>query len=102
MSMHQILEKAINSHLLWVETFQIELANGKVSERSRDAGYDDLCGFGVWLYGLSSDTKCTSEYRNVKNLHYEFHMVAGEIVQLLQREEFDKVKDLIEGDYTDI
>lgn len=102
MSMEETLENAINTHVQWVERFQLDLADGKLSERAREVGYDDLCEFGIWLYGLSESIKRTPEYRRVKNLHYDFHSVAGEVVKLLGLEQFEKASQLITGEMEEI
>ncbi|MCX6270335.1 MAG: CZB domain-containing protein [Bacteroidetes bacterium] len=42
---------------------------------------DNACEFEKWLYSLSVDEKSSIDYNNVKNLHAEFHKIAGDILQ---------------------
>ena len=100
MTMKQVISDAIASHLDWTQTFNKEIASGKLSERTYSAGYDDLCAFGKWLYSLDDDTKYQPAYRKVKDLHYQFHTVAGEIVELMKHRAFARAKRLLESDYT--
>lgn len=99
MSMRKIISDAIASHLEWTETFKRSIASGKVSEKARIAGYDDLCEFGKWLYSLDDAVKHLPAYRKVKDLHYQFHATAGQIVTLMNSAAFAEATLLLGGGY---
>jgi len=99
MSMRQIIGDAMASHLAWTETFKASIASGKVSEKARTAGYDDLCDFGKWLYSLDDSVKHQPAYRKVKDLHYQFHATAGQIVSLMKSAAFAEATLLLDSNY---
>ena len=102
MNMEQLIEKAITAHQVWTEKFEADLADCSVPEHLEMALYDDLCDMGKWLYGLEDDVKRQSDYRKVKNLHHDFHSVAGEIVLLMKLKQFKKARELLSGEYISI
>ena len=93
------INAAIEAHLAWTERFNDAIAHRVLPEAIRNAGYDDLCAFGKWLYGLDDQAKHSSYYRKVKDLHYRFHNEAAEIVRLMERSFFDDAKARLAGDY---
>ena len=97
--MLQIIDDAIASHLAWADKFEVAIASGEVSEGMRVAGYDDLCEFGKWLYSLDDSVKHQAAYRKVKDLHYQFHSVSGQVVELMNSNAFSKAQQLIESSY---
>lgn len=99
MTMCQIISDAVTTHLAWAETFEAAITSGAVSESMRVAGYDDLCKFGKWLYSLDDSVKHQESYRKVKDLHYQFHVVSGQVVELMISEAFLEARQLIEGNY---
>lgn len=97
--MEQLIEKAITAHQVWTEKFEADLADSTVPEHFEIASYDDLCDVGKWLYGLDDEVKHQPDYRKVKNLHHDFHSVAGEIVQLMKLKQFKAARELLDGEY---
>lgn len=97
--MRQNIEAAIESHQAWTETFLNAIESQKITEAIANSGYDDLCGFGKWLYSLDDETKHRPAFRRVKDQHYRFHLEAAEIVSLMEGARFAEARTKLAGDY---
>ena len=92
MDMKRVIDEAIATHQQWADTFRAEIAAQALTERTRNASYDDLCEFGKWLYGLDDG----------QNLHHDFHSIAGELVALILMKQYPMAERLIEGEYAEV
>src|SRR5450756_300924 len=82
------ISKAIRSHKLWKVKLSASIKSGTVTADALDAGRDDICDFGRWLYGVTipKDAQYDPHYIRVQLLHAKFHKCAGKVVYLLSEE----------------
>lgn len=97
--MKKIIREAADSHLAWTEQFRASIKARTISEEVATCAYDDLCGFGKWLYNLDEPVKVSPAYRRVKDMHYRFHAEAAEIVRLMKAGRFNEATAHLAGDY---
>lgn len=95
--MKKVFSDAVESHLAWTQAFADAIGKAEVSEAIRLCGYDDLCTFGKWLYGLDDAVKLDPAYRRTKDLHYRFHVEAAQIADLMLVLQFEQAKQALHG-----
>jgi len=80
----EVLENAIAAHSSWKSRLRTAVSTGKFDVPVNTVKSDNQCEFGKWLYGpeLSASDKQTAHYRNVKQLHAQFHLDAAKVVEL--------------------
>jgi methyl-accepting chemotaxis protein len=78
----EAIDLALNSHALWKERLLEAITIGQSEFQVSVVKRDNACQFGKWLYGISEDEKSSQEYKNIRNLHAEFHRIAGGILEL--------------------
>ena len=99
MSSHELyaaISAAIGSHGLWKAQLRAAIKEGSHEMTPEQAGANNLCEFGQFLVHLDSQTKSTSLYREVFQLHSDFHKEAMAILFLAQagkRAEAEKAMD---------
>jgi len=76
------IDAAIGAHGLWKMRLRTAVRSGKCDVSAHDAGCDDKCKFGQWLYSssLSPALKNGVPYQVVRRLHAEFHRTAGDVL----------------------
>ncbi len=81
----QEIDKAIGAHGMWKTRLKMAIDTGKVDTPVETIRMDNQCVFGKWLYGttLSSADKSSSDYKNIKTLHAEFHKTAASVAELV-------------------
>jgi hypothetical protein len=94
--------EAIAAHLQWVQLFTAAAETGTLTESLDRSGYDDLCGFGMWLYSQDDAIKLTVDFRRVKDLHYRFHVEAALIASQLKAGHFERARQMLGGDFAEI
>lgn len=97
---------AVNAHLKWKSRLQACITHGHHPEGKLDpltVALDDQCALGIWLNG---DAKKTFgryvSYHALKDEHLKFHVLAGEVVSLVQSKNMEQAVTLMEGDYAKI
>jgi hypothetical protein len=76
-----MIDKAILAHKEWKNRLESAIAMGHSDFKPAIVMKDNVCEFGKWLYSLSVDEKSSENYDIVRNLHAEFHKIAGDILQ---------------------
>ena len=78
------LDKAIGAHGMWKTRLKQAIATGQSEVSVATIQQDNQCAFGKWLYGttLSSQDKTSSHYKNVRQLHAQFHETAARVASL--------------------
>lgn len=97
--MKEVIQLAIESHLAWTAAFESALDDKRVTASISTCAYDDLCAFGKWLYSLDDEIKHRPAYRRVKDLHYRFHVEAGQILRMMKAGSYAEAKAHLAGDY---
>ena len=97
--MKEVIQLAIDSHLAWTLAFRQAIDQERVPREFSSCGYDDACSFGKWLYSLDDDIKHRPAYRRVKDLHYRFHVEAGEILRSMRAADFGDARFRLGQDY---
>lgn len=93
------ISKAIAAHKQWIHGLSEALARQELSPAMKHAGYDDMCEFGIWLYGLDESIKVTQSFRLVKDLHYRFHQEAELVVEAALGGDFAGARLLSDGPF---
>ncbi len=91
------INAAIIAHGSWKQRLR-DLINGKDSDIDPEkAGTDNNCKFGKWLYGdtLSEEDKSNEFYKQVKNMHSEFHLKVKEIIDLVRSNRKEDAEGII-------
>lgn len=78
------IDKAIGAHGMWKTRLKQGIATGKFDTPVDTIRVDNQCAFGKWLYGSSlvPGDKTSNHYKNVKDLHAEFHRTAAKVAEL--------------------
>ncbi|NIZ15685.1 CZB domain-containing protein [Phaeobacter sp. HF9A] len=88
------ISEAIKAHGTWKLRLKTASNGGKLDVPSQDICRDDKCKFGQWLHapGTKSGMAGDANYERTKQLHAEFHKVAGAIAQKIERGDRDGAK----------
>ena len=76
------IDAALAAHSQWKKRLQDAIENGKSEFKPEVVKTDNACQFGQWLYSLPTQVQKTSDFIKVKQLHADFHAIAGEILNL--------------------
>ena len=94
----EAIDSALNQHELWKERLKEAIKTGQSEFQVIVVKRDNACKFGKWLYGISDAEKSHREYKNIRDLHAEFHRIAGEILDLaLKGDKDEALKRLEQG-----
>jgi hypothetical protein len=98
----QELDKAIGAHGMWKSRLKTAVTTGKTDAPVSTIRVDNECAFGKWLYGatLTASDKATADYKAVKDLHAQFHKLAGQVAELATSGKQDDADKLLSGDFT--
>jgi hypothetical protein len=106
MALKEEITKAIGAHGMWKARLRTAIDTGKSDTNVADAGKDNGCAFGQWLYGPTIDAtaKGGGDFKEVQKLHAEFHKAAGQVLQLaLQGKKTEAEKLLaLDGGFSDV
>jgi hypothetical protein len=78
----EAIDAALVAHGHWKQHLQDATAAGWSEFSPDDIKRDDICQFGRWLYSLPPEVKGSKDFVHVKELHAEFHRIAGNILAL--------------------
>jgi len=92
MALKEEITKAIGAHGMWKARLRTAIDTGKSDTNVADAGKDNGCGFGQWLYGptIEAAAKGGADFKEVQKLHAEFHKAAAQVLQLAFAGEEDR------------
>lgn len=97
--MKEVIQLAIESHRAWTAAFEAALEAGRATSEFSTCAYDDLCPLGKWLYSLDGEIKHSPRYLRVKDLHYRFHVEAGQVLTLLKADQLGAARQRLDADY---
>jgi len=95
------IDKAIGAYGAWKARLKSTIASGKTEIPVTAIRVDNECAFGKWLYGqtLTASDKATPDYRTVKDLHAQFHKVAGRVAESAVAGKKDEAERLLAGEF---
>jgi hypothetical protein len=95
------IEQAISAHRQWMAQLRQAVFDALSGIDVQSIRADNNCEFGKWLHGpsLSSDEQLTDHYLEVRQLHAEFHELAGRIVELAAAGQVAESYTLLYGEY---
>lgn len=76
------MKAALDAHLAWTKRLEDSL-NGTSNETldAATVSSDCKCALGQWLYGVAREQFAgSSEYQELRQVHADFHLKAGEIL----------------------
>ncbi len=78
------IEQAIGAHAIWMSHLRQAVLDAPLGIDIQSIRRDDQCEFGKWLHGarVSAEDRDTESYRQVRELHVEFHATAGQVIEL--------------------
>lgn len=82
MVMKENIDAALDAHAQWKKRLVDAVNAGKSEFDPAVVKKDDQCQFGKWLYSLPPGDKASDDFTKARQLHADFHKVAGEILQL--------------------
>ena len=75
------LKDAINGHISWVTNWKTALKNRDYEKFQPEmVCKDDQCYLGKWLCSIEDKLNQYSKYREVKDKHAQFHLLAADII----------------------
>lgn len=79
------IERAIGAHGMWKTRLKSAIVSGMCDTPASTIRAENQCEFGKWLLGpdIPTAVKAAPSYREVRKLHAEFHVRAGEVAALV-------------------
>jgi methyl-accepting chemotaxis protein len=96
------INTAIASHELWKTRLLNAIETGSSEWVPRTVKADNQCDFGKWLYTCPADEEPLPHYNVIKQLHAQFHMEAGRILEIALLGNKDNAIAELEGKYTQL
>jgi hypothetical protein len=82
MSVKEDIKDAIGTHVMWKAKLIDAIKRGASDLKVEVVSADNQCAFGKWLYGTSlTGAQKTAGYLACRQMHAEFHRVAGEVLR---------------------
>lgn len=95
--MREELNEALGRHAAWKMRLR-EAAATKEADLPVDMiKRDDCCKFGKWLRGLPADVRNSDQAKEVRELHANFHIVAGGVAAQIAGGQFDGALAALDG-----
>jgi hypothetical protein len=100
MSREVAITNALGAHGLWVARFRRVIA-GQEKVEAAIVGRDDQCEFGKWMQADGQKHLDAASFKELRQLHQEFHRVAGALVQRVDAGDLASAKRSMElgGDF---
>lgn len=94
---------AIGAHGMWKMRLRTAVRTATCDITAHDAGCDNKCKFGQWLYSpsLSPQLKAGVPYQVVKRLHAEFHQAAGAVLHDALAGQRSAAEAKLDADFTE-
>ncbi len=80
-SLPQQAKAGIAAHGMWKTHLVAAITTGSATVKVEDAGHDDRCKFGKWLYG-DPTLRSKPGFEEIKALHSQFHRLSAEVLRL--------------------
>jgi len=77
----KMIDRALLAHKEWKDRLEHAIITGQSDFEPIIVMRDNACEFGKWLYSLPANEKSSENFNIVKNLHAEFHKIAGDILK---------------------
>jgi hypothetical protein len=77
-----IFDKAVFAHAQWKHRLRKAIDSGECEWTVVEVKQDDRCDFGQWLKKLPLSEKTSEQYRELQQMHTEFHKAASEVLAL--------------------
>ncbi len=99
MSIHDEINAGISAHGAWKEKLLKAIETGESEVAPNVVKTDHNCAFGQWLHkDIDSDAKNSPHYKDIVDLHAQFHQEAGSILELAINGSKDKADELMGSD----
>ena len=96
MSITEEINEAIETHDMWKIMLRGAINSGTSRSTPEEVKQDINCTLGKWLHDhIDSDTKRSSHYADIVDLHAKFHQQAGSILELALNGNSDKAHTLM-------
>jgi len=98
----EAITKYIVGHSFWKSRFQQAIESGTSEFTAEEIKKDDWCNLGKWLYeGVLEKARADEEYSQLREVHKNFHICAGEVLEmaLSGKKEEAKKRISVGGDY---
>jgi len=82
MSLEDEITKSIGVHGKWKQRILNVIQTGHSEWDPEKVCQDNQCDFGKWLYTCNPQEKASPHYENVKQIHAQFHKVAGGALEM--------------------
>lgn len=76
------INAAILAHGQWKARLISTIESGKSDFTPEKVGVDNLCDFGKWFHSLVGADTTSENYKEVLDLHAEFHKAAAKVLAL--------------------
>jgi len=93
--------EAEQAHARWKMRL-VDYMHGRSRERldASVVSCDDKCDLGQWIYGDAQRYVSLPEYRDLRQVHAEFHKSVGAIVEAVELSQIDEAKKLLGADFS--
>lgn len=93
-------DDAIAAHIKWkVRLNQFIDGTGTEKLDSNVVCKDNVCDLGKWIYGDGAKHKVAPSYKNLVNLHANFHKCAAEVVKKVETGDKNSAKTMLSGPF---
>lgn len=97
------IDKALFAHGAWKMRLREAISKGSSDLTPEIARRDDCCAFGQWLHSAGVDPKLRASvsHQTATQLHKEFHVAAGKVLEEALRENRSGAISLLKGEFND-
>ena len=96
MSVYEEIDKAISAHGMWKQKLRQAINSGECESTPDRVKMDCNCSFGKWLHHrIEPSAKESHFYDEAVELHANFHLEAGAILELALGGEVGRANDLL-------
>lgn len=89
-------QEAAAAHREWNTKLRMYI-NGSGELKADIVQKDNACALGTWIHGEGSKNASLKEYEDLKQCHAEFHKIAADVVRLVDANQIDKAKAMIDA-----
>ena len=91
------IRRAVLAHGRWKDELLAAIRSGNCALKATELRRDDLCDFGIWLYGLPREVRESKRIERIRKLHAAFHDRAAKVLYMAQSGEKLKGMDALES-----
>ncbi len=98
--MIQFVNQYVNAHLKWITKLTTAIYGGEIPDK-KVASLDNACDLGKWIHeGENRLFENLKEFYELREKHKQFHLVVGEILDLVEAGKIDQAKvELASGEF---